>query len=284
MEIYTIAVCTLAENPHLNQCLESLMSVQKSHPCIVKIMLVVNKYEIGRGIQVPSGVKVVYEPLRGFSNVRNAAVLNVSADSNLIFIDDDEFVDSNWFESLKAAHEKFPEDALFGPVFSTSESTEASYRNRFKKQFMDMEDESLVKQASTANLLIPAKVLATGLVSFDPVFNLSSSEDTDLCFRLRNHGYKIRFVKNAVIYEDEKEDRFSKTYLDKRFIRDVSNYSYVLRKNSNFPQVLKRFSTLLLRVVFYSLASIFVSSYEVRKLAYTNSLRVLLTNKVQDHL
>jgi GT2 family glycosyltransferase len=244
---------------------------------------VINREEFNSDVEHFGDVRVVYENNRGYSNVRNTAIRNTPPSSNLIFIDDDEIVTLKWFESLMKKHEKFPNNILFGPVFSTSERDVISYRNRFRKQFIRMRDEKLVKHASTANMLIPGSLLEKGLVNFDPVFNQAGSEDTDLCFRIIKHGYKIRYVKDAVIHEVEKFDRFEKTYLEKRFIRDVSNYSFIIRKNSGKWQVLRRFFTLLVRIIFYSTASCFSASsaLSLKKKAYVSSLGSLINNKLK---
>jgi GT2 family glycosyltransferase len=282
MENYTIAICTLGENPNLKTCLDNLRAVRLAFQSKVDILIVINRIETDSEMDFLGDVKVVYEPQRGYSNARNAAVSNVPFNSNLIFIDDDELVSTSWFEALMMAHEKYPHDLLYGPVFSTSKSETTSYRNKFKSQFLETDDGAVSKQASTANLLIPSSILTSGAVTFDPAFNRSGSEDTDLCFRLRNLGYKIRFAKEAVLYEVEKEDRFDHAYLEKRFIRDVSNYSYIIRNNSGICQIARRFFTLSVRVLLHSVANIFTSTSKVKKIAYISSLNSLLKNQLRE--
>lgn len=282
MENYTIAICTLGENPNLKNCLDHLRTVRLAFQPHVNILIVLNRIEVASDQDFFGDVSLVYQPQRGYSNARNAAVSNVPLDSNLIFIDDDELVSISWFEALIKAHEKFPDDVLYGPVFSNSNPETASYRNKFKSQFLKIEDGALAKQASTANLLIPDSILISGAVIFDPAFNRSGSEDTDLCFRLRKLGYKIRFAKGAILFEVEKEDRFDQSYLEKRFIRDVSNYSYIIRKNSGVSQIIRRFLTLSVRVLLYSIANVFHSSFKLQKTAYSSSLSSLLGKKLRE--
>jgi len=284
IETYTIAICTLGNNINLKNCLSDLKMIRAIYPSMVDILVVMNRNELNSDFELINDVRIIYENNRGYSNVRNAAIHNTPSNSNLIFIDDDEIVSLKWFESLIEKHVKFPNDILFGPVYSTSENHVISYRNRFKKHFSKMPDEFLVKHASTANLLIPISIIEKGIVKFDPIFNQSGSEDTDFCFRMINHGYKIRFVKFAIVYEVEKEDRFEKSYLDRRFIRDVSNYSFILRKNSTKLRVCLRFLTLLIRVFIYSIATFFNSTFKLEKTAYTNSLKALIRNRLQEFL
>jgi GT2 family glycosyltransferase len=284
MESYTVAICTLGENQNLISCINNLLEIRKEFESIFNILVVVNKSRDESIPHMPSEIRVVFESQRGYSNVRNAALSNTPKDSNLIFIDDDELTTLAWFEAIKRSHEKFPDDLLFGPVFSTSQAEVPTYRNRFRKHFNELQDEAIVKQASTANLLIPASLIRMNIVKFDPIFNLSGSEDTDLCFRLTRLGYQIRFSKDAALFEVEKDDRFDSSYLDRRFIRDVSNYSFIIRKNSGALQIAKRFFTLAIRVFYYSLLLKVDASYEVRKTAYTNSLKSLVQKKLQNFI
>jgi GT2 family glycosyltransferase len=143
-----------------------------------------------------------------------------------------------------------------------------------------MPNGALAKQASTANLLIPSSLIKMGIIHFDPVYNFSGSEDTDLCFRLRKKGINIRFAKDAIIYEVQHPERIDSNYIDSRFIKDVANYSLVIRRNSTFVLILWRFFTVIVRIIINFPFSFFRRSSSVKVIAYSRSLIALIFGKV----
>jgi hypothetical protein len=273
-EKYVIAICTLGENPNLMDCISKLLEIQKITKSQLKILIVFNR--IPFGFECDSRVDVVYEPERGYSNVRNAAIENTPKNFNLIFIDDDELPTLVWFEALLSSHRNFPDDLIFGPVLAELSAEPVSYRGKFKHKFDSLQDGALVKQAGAGNLLIPSNLLTKKLVRFDPFFNKSGSEDTDLCFRLRKLGVNIRFSKNAQIFEVQDSERSTVEYLNSRTLRDVCNYSLVVRRNCGASGISRRFITLGLRLLWHSLRSIRSGQDRFLRTVYLRSLQFLI--------
>lgn len=274
-EEYCIVVCSLGTNPNLETCLKELILIQESTRQKVEVILVING-ERNRDRFHPK-VKVYFEPDKGYSNVRNRAVSVCPENSNIIFLDDDEVPTKEWFYHLVKAHETNRKDLLFGPVFPLQEKQVGSYRQHTSQKYRSLNDGDLVKQAHTGNMLIPADLLNQNLIYFDPVFNITGGEDTDLCFRLRNSGVKIRYVQRAVLFERESAERYTIEYLELRRVRDVANYTLAVRRNSSILAILWRFSTLSIRAVLFTLLSPFGSSFISKRIVYLKSLRVLFT-------
>ena len=222
---------------------------------------------------------VTYEPRKGYSNVRNKAILEIKRNSNIIFVDDDEIPTIAWFNALVAKHHKYPRDIIFGPVLPEPSELKNSYRDKSSNNIKGLKDEDTVKQAGTGNMLIPQELLNEGLIYFDPIFNISGSEDTDLCFMLRKKGIKVRYAKDALIYEVQDKERFSTSYLDTRYIQAIANYSLIIRRHSNYLAIIWRFTTLFYRVLFYSCLSLFIKKYSLKRKAFTKSLCYLIVSK-----
>jgi GT2 family glycosyltransferase len=277
-EKYFLTVCSLGIRPTLIDCVEGLIQIKQISDKNVSVLLVIN----GTDLKHEFGPEVIvrFEPQKGYSNVRNRAIAELTENSSIIFIDDDELPTLSWFNNLVDMHEKHPLDLVFGPVFPESGMGASSYRNKFVSYFSKMADGALARQASTANLLIPASLLNLGLIRFDPLFNTSGSEDTDLSFRLRRRGIKIRFAKHALIYEVQQCERFESEYLESRFIKDISNYSLVIRRNSGLYLIVWRFFTLIVRVCVYFGLSLFLGKSRYKAIAYRRSLRALVFGKV----
>ena len=244
----------------------------------ISILIVINREEF----QQDFGPEVIlrFELNKGYSNVRNRAIAELPANSSIIFIDDDEIPTLSWFNELVDMHEKFPSDLVFGPVFPETSLGVSSYRDQFTDYFARLPNGALVKQASTANLLIPSSLIKLNLIYFDSIFNVSGSEDTDLCFRLRKKGIKIRYAKAAILKEVQQPERYEQRYLEARFIKDIANYSLVIRRNSNFIFILWRFFTLVVRLALnYPLFFIRRGS-QIKVIAYRKSLRALFCGRV----
>jgi len=281
VEHYTIAICTQGRNSNLNNAITILNEINKSTKYKFEVLIVLNS-SIST-IETFRNARIVIEPNLGYSSVRNTALKSVKSSSNLIFIDDDEIPSLTWFENLVSMHEKFQDDIIVGPIYPYREDllNKQSYRSQFTQMYKSRPDEALVKQGATANMLIPASLISKDVVHFDLYFNKSGSEDTDFCFRVRKAGYAIRYAKYAEILEIESPERFDIKYLNKRFIRDVSNYSVVIRRNASIGAQIYRGSTLLARVIIFGISQLINRSKSVKFKAYRLSFLCLLTGKVK---
>jgi len=277
-ESFFISVCTLGVSPNLTRCLNALLEISAQSQDNIQIAVVINSTRTN--LEFDPRIKEVYEPNRGYSSVRNAAISNAPKNYNLIFIDDDEIPTTSWLAAIVDSHRRFPNDVIFGPVLSASEPNSGFYRENFRRKYESMPDGALVKQAGAGNMLIPAYLIDADRVAFDLFFNLSGSEDTDLCFRLRKQGVGIRFSKNAIITEVQGEERRDPQYLRARRLKDFSNYSVVVRRNSSFYRIAWRLVTLSLRVAFYSIGSLFKSNLKFERRVYLRSTRALLDGKL----
>jgi glycosyltransferase involved in cell wall biosynthesis len=273
-ENYLVAICTLGVNPNLVKCISNLLEIQQAVGSQLRILIVLNR-DVGE-FAFDSRVEVVFEPNRGYSNVRNCAIQNTPADYSLIFIDDDEIPTRSWFEALVASHLHFPRDVIFGPVLAEQLGGFDSYRDKFKSKFDSLPDGALVKQAGAGNMLLPSYLLNLGVVEFDPFFNESGSEDTDLCFRLRKIGVGIRYSKSAKIFEVQAKERVTAQYMNARALKDISNYSLVVRRNSGAIGISWRLLTLSIRVIYFSVMSRHGDRNKFLRMAYFNSLQALL--------
>jgi len=277
-EKYFLAVCTLGDRPNLMNCLNQLVKIKHNSDKDIEVLLVINKAKTLHSFD--SEIIVKFEETKGYSSVRNKAVSEVCKGGNLIFIDDDELPTLEWFNSLVSMHNRYPFDLIFGPVFPELEAHSFSFREQFRTKLSKMHDGALLKQAATANMLIPWDLISRELIYFDPIFNLTGSEDTDLSFRLRKKGINIRYAKEAIIYEVQSPERFESNYLESRYIKDIANYSLVIRRNCSITEKLWRFLTLVARIVIHFPLSFFIRSSRLSLKAHSKSFYVLITGKV----
>jgi len=279
-DIFVIAVCTLGENHNLSRILAELITIKDKAELHIEILVVINKVE--HEVFFDPKVRVAFQPKRGYSSVRNTAVDNLPPNANLIFIDDDEIPTLRWFEGLVGKHQKFPNDIIFGPVYPENFESANSYRDQFRSEFDSLMDEAIVNQCATANMLIPSGLIDSGLVQFDPVFDLTGGEDTDLCFRLRRLGVQIRYAKNAFITEIESEERRTLEYLDSRKHKEIVTYSLIVRRNSSRRLRLWRLCTSLVRIIVHGVASPWFDHSHKMRDVHLKSLKALLLGRLDN--
>ena len=281
---FTIAVCTRGTNSNLPNLIGNLIEIKKLYVRMyeIEIVIVVNSDEVR--LKNEEDLQIVYQSTIGYSSARNTAVQVRKAGSNLIFIDDDEIPSSHWFRNLVKTHEKYPEDILVGPVYSVKQESQPSnsYRKQFEKGYQSKPDGSELAQGPTANMLIPSAILDQNNVRFDIFYDRSGSEDTDFCFRMRKLGTKIRFAKTAFLFENESSVRFTQKYIDERFIKDVANFSVVIRRNDELKIMFWRGLTLLVRILYFGIFMIFRKRFKIKFLAYAFSLYGLLTGRLRN--
>ena len=270
---FVITVCTAGKNKNLMNCLSNLLEIKEKSEYMVDLHLVINDFSTD--LEINPNIKVIFEGLKGYSNVRNAAVKTLPENSNLIFIDDDEIPTLKWFQALVSKHMNYPEDIIFGPVYSSTTDSINSYRDDFKNYFKRLPDNSLVKQAGAGNMLIPQTIIKNGWAVFDPIFNESGSEDTDFCFRIRKIGKHIRYAKEAVIYEIQSTERIDSSYLETRYIRDITNYSLIVRRNCGYLSISRRALILSWKIAIYGFYFIFKKSHKTELKAHFLSLKKL---------
>jgi glycosyltransferase involved in cell wall biosynthesis len=86
-EKYYLTVCTLGENLQLKECIEALVQLKLNSQHSLEVLVAVNNESTD--INFPKEVILVFEPQRGYSNVRNRAISAIPKEANVIFLDDD---------------------------------------------------------------------------------------------------------------------------------------------------------------------------------------------------
>jgi hypothetical protein len=83
-ESFVVAICTLGENSNLKKCLTELINIKSKSKFKIEILLVINRIPYHHNFD--SQVLVVFEPTRGYASVRNAAIVNMTKNANLIYV------------------------------------------------------------------------------------------------------------------------------------------------------------------------------------------------------
>jgi succinoglycan biosynthesis protein ExoM len=198
-------------------------------------------------------VKYCAEPQQGIALARNKAVQNAIGDY-VAFIDDDEFPESNWLQTLFVACEKYEADGILGPVKPAF--GDGVPRWIVKGRFYDREchETGLVLasgQTRTGNVLLKTTVLRKFSPPFRPEFR--AGEDVDFFRRAIEQGHVFKWCNEAVVYEVVPPSRWTRVHLLKKAL--LRGACAALR-----PSVgVRNISQSIIAVVVYGLALPFVA-------------------------
>ena len=161
-------------------------------------------------------VKYCVEPQQGIAQARNKAVQNATG-NYVALIDDDEFPERNWLQSLFAAFEKYEVDGVLGPVKPAFPN--GVPRWIVKGRFYDRpcHETGLVlapAQTRTGNVLLKEYLLRDSNPPFRPEFR--DGEDVDFFRRAIDRGCTFIWCNEAVVFEVVPPVRWKRSFMLKR--------------------------------------------------------------------
>ncbi len=199
------------------------------------------------------------QPEKNISLTRNKALDYTNAEY-IAFIDDDEWADPTWLESLLTTSQQFNADCVFGPVTPIFATTEPDWiiKGGFFIQNINAITGTNVQMGSTNNVLIKATPQIKNLLKFNLVYGLTGGEDTELFHRLYFNDAKLIWCNEANVYEFIPKDRMTLDWLIKRSLREGQVFSKIFYSEKNLLikaiQLLKRISYLLTLIIIFPFA------------------------------
>ena len=250
----SVVVPFLNSEDTLNQCLEALIS-QNLKP--FEILMVDNgstdrsKEIVKKFIDRGAGcIKYYLEKKRGPACARNKGI-HESVGNIIAFTDSDCVPDSNWLKNLIIEFKDKQIAAIAGVVESYKTETlydkfHAMFTLQGFEKFQTFSKFNLVSGGfPTANLIIRKDILSK-LEGFDESINFFG-EDYDLCARLYNLGFSIKYTPRAVVYHKHRNSLkltwkqsygFGKAHaillkknLEKITIIHVPRYQHIVQKS-----------------------------------------------------
>lgn len=185
----------------------------------------------------------------GVVHVRNRILDFARGYEALVFLDDDEWIDSSWPDAIMSSLEKYPNAVLAGPVrYILPEEAPSWFVNGNFYSRKEYPDGTLLTTTGTGNSLIPKKALELLINErFDPNFALIGGEDTELFKRLTQQGIEIRWVATAVVFESVSNSEINVEAVARRYRRSGTVNAILARENSS--SVLNIARTLLRLIV-----------------------------------
>jgi succinoglycan biosynthesis protein ExoM len=185
-------------------------------------------------------------PSKGISNVRNELLrkaLSLKPDF-IVFIDDDEYVTSQWLNALVRTVIINKADVARGPVLPEIVTRVSKHISCW---FINKEDypdntllTSLYTSLYTGNLIIRRSSLEKYDTWFDSRFNITGSGDTFFGVQILKKGARISWSANAIVFERIPENRTTLEWLIKRTYRGASTYMYMLKLERSYFKIGKK--------------------------------------------
>lgn len=187
--------------------------------------------------------KLLYfnNPVKGLSNVRNELLSKAMLQNPdfIIFIDDDEFVTSNWLYELLTTIINNEADVVLGPVTAKLDESVSKYIAYFFRR-KEYPDNSKIYSLATGNLILRRKSLEKYKVRFDNRFNSTGSEDSFFGVQLMQKGATIYWAAKAIAYETIPDNRATLKWLIKRMYNGAVSYTYILKIEKKYFALLRK--------------------------------------------
>jgi len=161
------------------------------------------------------------QPKRGLSSARNSALQSAFASKSdlFAFLDDDEVPCERWLQTLVDCIAEAGSVIVIGPVEPRFEVPPPAWivaGHFFHKQCKGADEQ---EEGHTSNVMMRTAAIAASGVLFDETLNFIGGEDVVFFAALRVHGFDIKCIPGAVVYESIPRHRASLKWMMRRWLR-----------------------------------------------------------------
>lgn len=243
---YLISVATYKRPEGIQRLLESLYRAISDRDDVD--VVVVDNDENGSAQEIvnshPLGARYKVEKEPGIASARNRGLMCFEESYfAIIFIDDDEWVEPDWFTNLIEFTENSNADVVQGPVVTVlpEDSPRWVRTGGFYQRKTRLTGEVLESAATNNTLLTRQAWLNAGSPKFDAAFSSTGGSDWDLFWGIRKSGSKIVYCDNAIVSEDVPANRMTKQWIQQRYVRNGIVGVRVCQKHNDpiLPYLLK---------------------------------------------
>jgi GT2 family glycosyltransferase len=171
-------------------------------------------------------VRYVHEPRPGIAAARNRALDEAASYDLLIFIDDDEWPNPTWLESMLDVHDQTASAAVVGPVISeyAAEPDPWIKAGRFFDR-RRLPSGTQIDVAATNNLLLDLRQVRAFGLRFDEAFGISGGSDTLFTRELHQRGGTLVWCDEAVVIDQVPMERLTRRWVLLRALRSGNSWS-----------------------------------------------------------
>ncbi|GAA3655618.1 glycosyltransferase family 2 protein [Microbacterium marinilacus] len=184
----------------------------------------------------PLAPAYVVETEPGIASARNRGLESFTdAHAAVIFVDDDEWVEPAWYETLTAYARESGAGVVQGPVITVLPDATPEWipRGGFYQRRVEQTGTELPSAATNNTLLTREAWVRAGSPRFDTAFSSTGGSDWDLFWGVRKAGARILYCAEAVVSEDVPSSRLSWQWLRQRYLRNGIVEARVRRKHGD---------------------------------------------------
>jgi|GEM_PF-2628695 len=229
-------ICTYNRAKYLDRCIESLKN--QNYPNLE--IIVVNgpsTDETDVILQKYPELKLIRQnKLNGLSFARNLGI-DASKGDIVAFIDDDAIADPNWIKFLVEGYDYELIGGVGGLVYGPQKTHlqfDRGIINKCAAPTPIRDEDSLLKKDEFYIIMGTnssfRKDILKEVGGFDPYFRYYHDE-SDLCVRIAQKGYKIVYKKDAFVIHDMVEGHNRKSLYDLNWAEIMKNSIYFILKN-----------------------------------------------------
>lgn len=229
-----ICIITFRRPPLLKKLLESMQLLDVDGRVDCRIIVVDNDIDrsaenVVSEMSYSSKFPIIYdvEPVQNIALARNKA-LSLSGSQHVAFVDDDEYVDSDWLKQHMRSFEKFTVEVSFGPVVPVYEEGVPGWV--VKGGFFERKrhpDGTIVTIGGTGNSCFKRYAIERIGLKFNKDFGLTGGEDTEFFSSLCKSGSRYVWTDSAVVYERVPRSRATAKWLIRRAFRGGQAYARI---------------------------------------------------------
>lgn len=215
------------------------------------------------------------QPIKNISITRNKAV-SLATGEYICFIDDDEYADKLWVQTLFNCLIRFEADGVFGRVVPYFAPNTPKYiiDGRYFNQIDQITGE-ISRNAYTNNCLLKANLIKQFEEPFLISLGKTGGEDVNLFSRLKNQKAKLIHCDEAIVYDFIPLQRANMKWLTKRFYRNgiTSTENKVNNaKNQTFIKIYYLIRYLIFFMLSIALTFVFIFKKTTRNFWYLKTI------------
>jgi succinoglycan biosynthesis protein ExoM len=220
---YLIAVATYRRPALLKRLLDSLAA--SVDPNSAEIVVIDNDPEASaEATAAEHHLRPRYEVEAdpGIASARNRALdLFGERFTAILFVDDDEWVAPDWYDTITGYANGTGADVVQGPVVTVLPEEVPNWirAGQFFQRPIPPSGTQLTSAATNNALLTRRAWRQAGSPRFDRAFSTTGGSDFDLFWGIRKTGASIWYCAEAIVFEDVPKSRLSWTWLRRRYTR-----------------------------------------------------------------
>lgn len=242
---------------------------------------------VNRAQDTITNLRSAREERVGLSHARNKGIA-VARGEFIAFIDDDAWPDKDWLKKLEEVFED-PGVACAGGMVKPSWQKLRGWPQWLHERHIGFF--TVIEYRDYRELHYPDYPAGTNVAFRRKIFNelgsfntslgragdcLLSGEETDLCLRLEQAGYTIKYTPDAVVHHNIHEDRLNKDWLIQRSHWQGASIAVIENEHFNKSKIVIRTMKYLIVIVAGELGNVFFSCMRDERMAFFCACQVTL--------